>query len=106
MNLKKFLLLFMSTILFFGLAACSSEETKSGESDSEEKVELRVAWWGGQARHDKMNELFDLFEEKNPNITVSREFTVENQYAEKFTTQAAGGNAPDVMQTSSFFQFD
>lgn len=64
MKLKKFLLLFMSTILFFGLAACSSEETKSGASDSKEKVELRVAWWGGQARHDKMNELFDLFEEK------------------------------------------
>jgi multiple sugar transport system substrate-binding protein len=106
MKLKKFLLLFISAILFFGLAACSSEETKSGSSDSKEKVELRVAWWGGQARHDKMNELFDLFEEKNPNITVSREFTVENQYAEKFTTQAAGGNAPDVMQTSSFFQFD
>lgn len=106
MKLKKFLLLFMSTILFFGLAACSSEETKSGTSDSKEIVELRVSWWGGQARHDKMNELFDLFEEKNPNIKVSREFTVENQYAEKFTTQAAGGNAPDVMQTSSFFQFD
>jgi multiple sugar transport system substrate-binding protein len=106
MKLKKFLLLFMSTILFFGLAACSSEETKSGASDSKEIVELRVSWWGGQARHDKMNELFDLFEEKNPNIKVSREFTVENQYAEKFTTQAAGGNAPDVMQTSSFFQFD
>lgn len=43
---------------------------------------------------------------KNPNIKVSREFTTENQYAEKFTTQAAGGNAPDVLQTSSFFQFD
>jgi ABC-type glycerol-3-phosphate transport system substrate-binding protein len=45
-----------------------------------------VAWWGGQARNDKMNELFDLFEEKHPNIKVSSEFTTENQYAVKSTT--------------------
>lgn len=105
MNPNKILFIIMSVILIFGLTACSSEETKGGASSSE-KVELRVAWWGGQARHDKMNELFDLFEQKNPNIKVLREFTTENQYAEKFTTQGAGGNAPDVMQTSSFFQFD
>lgn len=104
---KKILALLISIILVLGLTACGNEETGSKDaSASGEKVELRVAWWGGQARHDKMNELFDLFEEKHPNIKVSREFTTENQYAEKFTTQSAGGNAPDVMQTSSFFQFD
>ncbi|MDF2962251.1 MAG: transporter substrate-binding protein [Paenibacillus sp.] len=99
------------TILTLGLSACSNSDVKSETEASKtaaggQKVELRVAWWGGQARHDKMNKLFDQFEQKYPNIKVSREFTTENQYAEKFTTQAAGGNAPDVMQTSSFFQFD
>jgi multiple sugar transport system substrate-binding protein len=111
MNYKKILSLIMSVILVSGLAACGTVETNSGHSTTDtsasgEKVQLRVAWWGGQARHDKMNKLFDLFEQKHPNIKVLREFTTENQYAEKFTTQAAGGNAPDVMQTSSFFQFD
>ncbi|MGF9713641.1 sugar ABC transporter substrate-binding protein [Paenibacillus sp. JMULE4] len=111
MNPKKVLFPIMTAALVAGLAGCGGEETtganaNADKSDGGEKVELRVAWWGGQARHDKMNQLFDLFEQKHPNIKVSREFTTENQYAEKFTTQAAGGNAPDVMQTSSFFQFD
>jgi multiple sugar transport system substrate-binding protein len=110
MNFRKTSLI-ICAILSLGLSACSSSDVKnnsaaSNTAPSGEKVELRVAWWGGQARHDMMNKLFDLFEQKYPNIKVTREFTTENQYAEKFTTQAAGGNAPDVMQTSSFFQFD
>ncbi|NOU94029.1 extracellular solute-binding protein [Paenibacillus sp. LMG 31456] len=104
MRLRKAAILMISASLALGLTACSS--TESAVNKSEKKVELRIAWWGGQARHDKMNKIVDLFEQKNPNIKVLREFTTENQYAEKFTTQAAGGNAPDVMQTSSFFQFD
>lgn len=115
MKSKKVVMPIISAMLVLGLTACGAQDAKddpaasnksTDKSDSGEKVELRVAWWGGQARHDKMNKLFDLFEQKNPNIKVSREFTTENQYAEKFTTQAAGGNAPDVLQTSSFFQFD
>lgn len=117
MKIKKFLLPVISIMMVFGTAACGANDktnpaasgktySEASKSGSKEKVELRVAWWGGQARHDKMNKLFDLFEQKHPNIKVSREFTTENQYAEKFTTQAAGGNAPDVMQTSSFFQSD
>lgn len=106
MNKKRILSLFIIVLLICGLGACANEEQVGKASDGDEKIELRVAWWGGQARHDKMNKLFDEFEKKNPNIKVLREFTTENQYAEKYTTQAAGGNAPDVMQTSSFFQFD
>ncbi|NRF91613.1 sugar ABC transporter substrate-binding protein [Paenibacillus frigoriresistens] len=116
MNHKTIIHSIMSIMLVLGVSACSTKETNNGATTTTptaatapaagEKVDLRVAWWGGQARHDKMNKLFDLFEQKHPNIKVSREFTTENQYAEKFTTQAAGGNAPDVIQTSSFFQFD
>lgn len=111
MKLNKMMITLISIILVMVISACGNQgannkASKTNTVISEEKVELRVAWWGGQARHDKMNKLFDLFEQKHPNIKVSREFTTENQYAEKFTTQAAGGNAPDVMQTSSFFQSD
>ncbi|KIL37479.1 hypothetical protein SD71_02245 [Cohnella kolymensis] len=101
------------------LAACSgknaqpnaSSETpaaggSSSEAPSKEDVTIRMAWWGGQARHDMMNSLLDKFEEKYPHITVEREFGTENQFVEKLNTQAAGGNAPDVVQTSSFFLHD
>lgn len=84
----------------------SDTETNKSDDQSGASVELRVAWWGGQARHDMMNALFDKFEEKYPHITVVREFGTENQFVEKVTTQAAGGNAPDVVQTSSFFLND
>ena len=103
----------LSTVMLSacGQAGSNNNATNSPKADTNtagdgKEVELRVAWWGGQARHDKMNKLFDLFEEKHPNISVAREFTTENQYAEKINTQAAGGNAPDVIQTSSFFQHD
>jgi multiple sugar transport system substrate-binding protein len=111
--MRKITLFMLFVLLMSILAACTKkdETVKPNEPSAvspqkQEPVELRIAWWGGQARHDMYNKLFDLFQEKYPNITVSREFTGENQYVEKFTTQAAGGNAPDVMQTSSFFQSD
>ncbi|TJY42897.1 sugar ABC transporter substrate-binding protein [Cohnella pontilimi] len=95
------------------LAACSNGKSEqsgsagvSSDTASKENVTIRMAWWGGQARHDMMNALLDKFEEKYPNIKVEREFGTENQFVEKINTQAAGGNTPDVVQTSSFFLHD
>lgn len=112
MKHAKFMVLLLIVLLTF-VAACGKDDAASNasgagpsESASADKVEIRVAWWGGQARHDMMNNLFDKFEEKYPNITVAREFGTEAQFVEKVTTQAAGGNAPDVVQSSSFFLSD
>ena len=35
-----------------------------------EPIELRVAWWGSQNRHDRTLEAIKLFEEMYPHITV------------------------------------
>ena len=62
-----------------------------------EVVNIRVSWWGGESRHVLWNKMLDIFEQQNPNIKVSREFTDYNAYWDRLATQTAGGNAPDVI---------
>ncbi len=80
-------------MLTAGLAACSSEP-----AEPTGPVELRMSWWGGDARHELTNEVLDLFEEENPGITVVRDFGGFDGYLDKITTQYAGKNSPDVIQ--------
>jgi len=85
----------MATAVAFAatLAACSSpapEETGP--------IELRMTWWGGDARHELTNEALDLFESENEGITVVRDFGGFDGYLDKVTTQYAGKNSPDVIQ--------
>ncbi len=65
---------------------------------SAENVELRIAWWGSQVRHDQTIKVIELFEQKYPNIKVTYEYATFSDYWPKMTTEAAGGNLPDVMQ--------
>jgi len=65
---------------------------------SEEKIELRIAWWGSQDRHDRTIKVIEMFEELHPNIDIVYEFGGFNDHLTKMSTQAAGGNLPDIMQ--------
>ncbi|GAF64165.1 ABC transporter substrate-binding protein [Bacillus sp. TS-2] len=106
MQKKKWNILLSSMLLLiFILVGCSTnsnedsasngnEESEGGSSD---QVTLRVAWWGGQERHDMTLEAIDLFEEEYPHIKVDPEFTAWDGYWERLNTQAAGTNLPDVI---------
>jgi len=63
-----------------------------------EPVELRIAWWGSQTRHDRTIKVIELFQQKYPNIKISYEFALWDDYWVKMNTQAAGNNLPDIMQ--------
>jgi multiple sugar transport system substrate-binding protein len=65
---------------------------------SGEAVQLRFAWWGSQDRHDRTIKAIQLFQQQHPNITITYEFAGFNDYWTKMTTQASGGNLPDLMQ--------
>jgi len=88
------------------LAACgSNNEDNLNSSDSgepevkeEEQVTIRVAWWGAQDRHDRTLEVIELFEERYPHIRIDPEFTDWDGYWQRLTTQAGGGDLPDVIQ--------
>ncbi len=87
------------------LAACSSQSAnepsaggKGGEGGADKKVELRMMWWGSQARHEATLKVIELFEDKNPGITINPEYLGADGYWDKLNTQIAGGNAPDLIQ--------
>ncbi len=63
-----------------------------------EKIELRIAWWGSQNRHDRTIKVIEMYEAENPNVDITYEFASFNDYWTKLAPQAAGGNLPDIMQ--------
>ena len=70
-----------------------------GEAVAEgEKIELRIAWWGSQNRHDRTIQVIEMYEAENPNVDIVFEFANWDDYWTKMAPQAAGGNLPDIMQ--------
>jgi multiple sugar transport system substrate-binding protein len=71
-----------------------------GGGGSGGEVQMRMAWWGSTVRHERTKEAIQLFEKRNPNITIEPEPSGDFvEYWNKIATQASGGNAPDVIQT-------
>ncbi len=64
----------------------------------QDAIELRIAWWGSQDRHDRTIRAIELYESMNPNIDIVYEFAGWDDYWTKMATQAAGSNLPDIMQ--------
>ncbi|WP_424768020.1 ABC transporter substrate-binding protein [Paenibacillus sp. sgz302251] len=82
----------------------NSTGNTSGGSDNGKTVEIRFPWWGSVARHEKYNQMMDMFEEKNPGIKVIREPGSWDDYWRKIPTQTAGNNAPDVLMYTTVGQ--
>ncbi|MFC4470174.1 ABC transporter substrate-binding protein [Streptomyces xiangluensis] len=82
------------------LALCASLTGCSGSGDSVGggQVVLRYTWWGNPDRAARTEEAVALFEERNPGIDIQTSFSGYEPYKQKLATQAAGGDAPDVMQ--------
>lgn len=59
---------------------------------------LRLIFWGGQARADRTYGVVDLFTAANPDISIDGEFLGWADYWPKVATQTAGGNQPDIIQ--------
>lgn len=89
-----------------GLTACAVGNS-SGSSTSAElskgDVNLRVMWWGGDARTELTQKAISAFEAKYPNIHVTGEFSDWNGYWDKLATATAGGDAPDVIQMDQLY---
>src|SRR5690625_1099111 len=92
-------------LLILVLVACSSNNDESLNDNNKEQggenddvIELRMAWWGGQERHDLTLEVIELYEEQNDHIKIIPEYSGIDGYFDKLTTQFGGGNAPDIIQ--------
>jgi multiple sugar transport system substrate-binding protein len=58
---------------------------------------LRLTFWGGQARADLTYAVTDLYKAAK-GTDIDGEFLAWNDYWPKLATQTAGGNAPDIIQ--------
>lgn len=91
-TVKRAAALGLAGALALSVAACAQPAAPA------EDVELRITWWGGDARHELTNQAIDEFEAENPTITVVRDFGGFDGYLDKITTQYTGNNSPDVIQ--------
>ncbi len=64
----------------------------------DETIELRIAWWGSQNRHDRTIAVIELYESMNPNVDIIYEPSGWDDHWTKLATQAAGGDLPDIIQ--------
>ena len=90
----------LSITLILVLLICSLPVFANGSSESSEEdgiSTIRVAWWGGDARHKAMLDMIAAFEAANPDIKVEPEYSAFAQYGDKFFIQLTSGAAPDVM---------
>jgi multiple sugar transport system substrate-binding protein len=85
-------------ILIVSLWVAGAAHTPAAAQSGGAPVELRIAWWGSQDRHNRTIKAIELFQKKYPNVKVTYEFAGWADYWTKMTTQAAGRNLPDVMQ--------
>ncbi|WP_327698456.1 ABC transporter substrate-binding protein [Streptomyces sp. NBC_00459] len=77
------------------LVSCSGPD---GSTSAGGKVVLRYTWWGNPDRAARTQAAVDLFEKRYPDVDVQTSFAGYDAYKQKLATQAAGGDAPDVMQ--------
>lgn len=75
-------------------SASDDEET----SETPEDVTLRFTWWGSDTRHEYTQQLIDLYETENPNVTIEPDFTEFESYLDRLATNVAGGDTPDIIQ--------
>jgi multiple sugar transport system substrate-binding protein len=74
------------------VAACGSGGTAGG------KTSLRFVWWGNDDRAKATKSAVEEFMRRNPDITVSTEFSAYDAYFQKLSTEVAGGAGPDLLQ--------
>ncbi len=93
------------------LAACSNsgDDDSAGGNGGGGDVSLRVAWYGGEARHAKYNTILDAYESAHEGVSVSREGAEWGAYWERVGTQTAARDNADLlhftdMQLTEFAQ--
>src|ERR1700722_15868323 len=83
--------------MLVGTFALASGATLAGPSQGSPAKSLRVAWWGSVDRAKKFNAIFAAWKKKNPNVASTGEYADFDPYWDRFATQSAGGNLPDVV---------
>ncbi|MCY8961862.1 ABC transporter substrate-binding protein [Bacillus atrophaeus] len=99
--MKKAAIVFLTVVCAFVFSGCSSAGEEA--SGKKEDITLRIAWWGGQPRHDYTTKVIELYEKKNPHIHIEAEFANWDDYWKKLAPMSAAGQLPDVIQMDTAY---
>jgi oligogalacturonide transport system substrate-binding protein len=114
---KALSLLVALCIVAFLFAACSSNEplnntagntqdssASASASSEKQEINLRMFWWGGDARHKATLEMIDYYCTKiAPNVKIEAEYQGWDGYYAKLYSGLAAGTAPDIIQNNVRF---
>ena len=76
------------------LAGCGGSGGGDAGGDlTADKIELRFTWWGSDARHQRTQQVIDLWQKAHPNITIKGEFKEWNGYWDSLATTMAAQDA-------------
>lgn len=80
-----------------GLTACATGE---GDEDTTEDgpVQLSIFWWGAERRAELTQQALDVYAARHPGVTFTVTWQGNTGYYDKLSSQAVGGNAPDLFQ--------
>lgn len=88
----------LAAVLGLSLGACGNGgNSATGDGD------LRFYWWGSDPRHEATQEIIDIYQSENEDVTVSGEFADFSGYWDKLATTTAGGDAPDIITMDEKF---
>lgn len=79
-------------------ATAAANNQAEATASTSEPVTLRIAWWGGDTRHSYTQQVIDMYEEQNPNVTIEPEYASFDDYWKKLAPQAAANRLPDIVQ--------
>ena len=79
-------------------ATAAANNQPAAATSSAEPVTLRIAWWGSDTRHSYTQQVIDMYEELNPNVTIEPEYASFDDYWKKLAPQAAANRLPDIVQ--------
>ena len=88
-----------STSIFDAAEGADANWPKSVFSDPTAKVTLSVAHAWDATFMERQNQFDQLFMKRHPNIEIKAENTPFGEFLQKYTTQSAGGTAPDIIYT-------
>ncbi|MGW4466615.1 ABC transporter substrate-binding protein [Micromonospora sp. NPDC004704] len=86
--------------LALGLLLSSTLTACDGARDtpSEDPIRLSIFWWGGEKRAELTERALQLYSSRHPEVTFQVTWQGNTGYYDRLSSQAAGGNPPDLFQ--------
>ncbi|MGG7620280.1 ABC transporter substrate-binding protein [Bacillus coreaensis] len=97
--MKKLLFSTLSLVMVLYAGGCGKFDLlHSATSKGQDRVTIKIAWWGEQPRHDYTMEVIELFERKYPHINIEPEYAYWDDYWKRLAPLAAANQLPDIVQ--------